>query len=44
VDENIGALDVDLTAADMQALEDICPLSAVAGPRYNAMAMTGIGL
>ena len=44
VDENIGALDVDLTAADMQALEDICPLSAVAGPRYNNVAMAGIGL
>jgi aryl-alcohol dehydrogenase-like predicted oxidoreductase len=44
VDENIGALDVDLTAMDLQALERICPLSAVAGPRYNAMAMAGIGL
>jgi aryl-alcohol dehydrogenase-like predicted oxidoreductase len=44
VDENIGALDVDLTPMDWQEVERICPLSAVAGPRYNDVAMAGIGL
>jgi aryl-alcohol dehydrogenase-like predicted oxidoreductase len=39
VEENAGAADVELTAADIQGLESMFPPEAVAGPRYNeAMA------
>ena len=44
LDENLGALDRKLSPTDVLEIERICPLSAVAGPRYNDVAMAGIGL
>lgn len=34
LEENIGALDVALSADDLQAIEEAVPADAVAGPRY----------
>jgi len=42
VDENLGALDVELTAADVQALSDAFPVGAAAGTRYPAGGMKGV--
>jgi aryl-alcohol dehydrogenase-like predicted oxidoreductase len=42
VDENLGALDVTLSAADVQALSDAFPRGAAAGTRYPAGGMKGV--
>jgi aryl-alcohol dehydrogenase-like predicted oxidoreductase len=42
LDENIGALDMKLTAADLQRLDDILPPGAAAGPRYPERAMASL--
>ena len=39
LDENIGALDVTLTADDLQRLDEILPPGAAAGPRYHERGM-----
>ena len=39
LDENLGALDVKLTAADLAEIEQAFPASAVAGSRYPEMMM-----
>jgi aryl-alcohol dehydrogenase-like predicted oxidoreductase len=39
LDENIGALDVKLTDADLKRLDDILPPGAAAGDRYHARGM-----
>ena len=44
LDENIGALDVTLTDADLQRLDDILPPGAAAGPRYAERAMAAVNL
>src|SRR5262249_32890105 len=43
LEENLGALDVHLTDADLAQIEEISPRSAVAGPRYpeNMMQLVG---
>jgi aryl-alcohol dehydrogenase-like predicted oxidoreductase len=43
LDENIGALGMELSAADLAAIEDAFPRDGVQGPRYTAamMALTG---
>ena len=38
----LGALDLDLSAADLAALERAVPPAAVAGDRYNAAGMAGL--
>ena len=38
VDENVGAADVTLTAADVAGLSSALPPGAAAGPRYAQMA------
>jgi aryl-alcohol dehydrogenase-like predicted oxidoreductase len=38
-DENLGALDVKLTAADLAEIERVFPATAVAGTRYPAQMM-----
>jgi aryl-alcohol dehydrogenase-like predicted oxidoreductase len=38
LEENVGALTVDLTASDLQALETAVPREAVAGARYGDMS------
>ena len=44
LDENIGALDVTLTDADLQRLDAILPPGAAAGPRYAERAMAAVNL
>src|SRR3954471_17915009 len=39
LEENVGALDVDLTADDLAQIERILPKGAVAGQRYNENMM-----
>jgi aryl-alcohol dehydrogenase-like predicted oxidoreductase len=34
VEENVGALDVELSAQDLRRLDEIAPPDAAAGPRY----------
>jgi aryl-alcohol dehydrogenase-like predicted oxidoreductase len=44
LDDNLGALDVSLSADDLARLERIIPKGAAAGPRYNAQMMVRVGL
>jgi len=44
LDENIRALDVTLTAADLKALEEIAPLGITAGTRYPEQHMRAVGI
>ena len=37
--ENIGALQIQLSADEIRSLEEIFPLGAAAGARYNAQAL-----
>ncbi|TWD82947.1 aryl-alcohol dehydrogenase-like predicted oxidoreductase [Kribbella amoyensis] len=41
--ENLGAVDVELTAAELAALDAAFPPDAVAGDRYNAGGMSMVG-
>jgi aryl-alcohol dehydrogenase-like predicted oxidoreductase len=41
--ENVAALDVQLHAADLAALDDIAPVGVAAGERYPAAAMRVLG-
>lgn len=42
VDENVGAVEVELSAADMAALEAIAPRGVAAGERYDAGGMASV--
>ena len=42
LEENIGALDVELTPADLEELDEIAPKGVAAGERYNAAGMKTI--
>ncbi|QNM83455.1 aldo/keto reductase [Sphingomonas sabuli] len=42
LDENIAALDVELTDADLQRLDSILPPGAAAGDRYHAQGMATV--
>jgi aryl-alcohol dehydrogenase-like predicted oxidoreductase len=42
LDENIGALEVDLTPAELQRLDEILPPGAAAGTRYPERAMAAV--
>ena len=42
LNENLGALDVKLTPADVAAIGETVPVGAAAGPRYPAAAMKGV--
>jgi aryl-alcohol dehydrogenase-like predicted oxidoreductase len=44
LDENIGALDVKLTAEDLRRLDEILPPGAAAGPRYHERGMAAVNL
>lgn len=44
LDENLGALDVKLTAADLARIDESLPRGAAAGPRYNAELMKHVGI
>jgi len=43
LEENIGALNVSLTAADLKRLDQLFPKDAAAGTRYGEAMMTLIG-
>jgi aryl-alcohol dehydrogenase-like predicted oxidoreductase len=40
--ENLGALEVQLTAAEVAAIGEAVPTGAAAGPRYPEAAMKGV--
>jgi aryl-alcohol dehydrogenase-like predicted oxidoreductase len=42
LDENAGAVDVELTAGELKAIDELTPRSAVAGERYAADRMSGL--
>jgi aryl-alcohol dehydrogenase-like predicted oxidoreductase len=44
LDENIDALEVKLTSADLKRLDEILPPGAAAGTRYHARGMESINL
>jgi aryl-alcohol dehydrogenase-like predicted oxidoreductase len=44
LDENIGALDVKLTGADLKRLDEILPPGAAAGARYHERGMEMVNL
>jgi aryl-alcohol dehydrogenase-like predicted oxidoreductase len=44
LDENIGALDVKLTAEDLKRLDDILPPGAAAGQRYAERGMASVNI
>jgi aryl-alcohol dehydrogenase-like predicted oxidoreductase len=44
VEENIGALRVQLTEQDLRTIDEIAPSGAAAGPRYAEEAMKMVGL
>ena len=43
LEENLGALEVELTADDLERIEEIAPVGAAAGTRYPEAAMKTIG-
>lgn len=44
LDENLGALDITLTAAELQAIDVVFPPDAAAGSRYAEAGMQGVNL
>jgi aryl-alcohol dehydrogenase-like predicted oxidoreductase len=44
LEENVGAVHVDLSREDLERIERIAPPGAAAGERYHPMAMTKLGL
>jgi aryl-alcohol dehydrogenase-like predicted oxidoreductase len=42
VDENIGALDVELSADDLRTLDELAPAGVAAGDRYPAEGMSAV--
>jgi aryl-alcohol dehydrogenase-like predicted oxidoreductase len=42
LEENVGALDVELTGADLEEIEEVAPKGAAVGDRYNEAAMRTI--
>jgi aryl-alcohol dehydrogenase-like predicted oxidoreductase len=44
LDQNIGALDVQLTSEDLKRLDEILPPGAAAGERYHARGMETVNL
>jgi aryl-alcohol dehydrogenase-like predicted oxidoreductase len=43
LEENVGALDVDLTLEDLEKIDEIAPKGAAAGTRYPEAAMASVG-
>jgi aryl-alcohol dehydrogenase-like predicted oxidoreductase len=42
LEENVGALEVELTSADLEEIEDVAPKGAAAGDRYHEAGMRTI--
>jgi aryl-alcohol dehydrogenase-like predicted oxidoreductase len=43
-EENLGALEVELTGDDLAAIEEVTPRGSVAGERYNAQMMANVNV
>jgi aryl-alcohol dehydrogenase-like predicted oxidoreductase len=43
LEENVGALEVDLTIEDLEKIDEIAPKGAAAGTRYPEAAMASVG-
>jgi aryl-alcohol dehydrogenase-like predicted oxidoreductase len=43
LEENVGALDVNLTAGDLERIDEIAPSGAAAGTRYPEAMMASVG-
>jgi len=43
LEENVGALDVTLTRADLERIDEIAPKGAAAGDRYPPESMRMLG-
>jgi aryl-alcohol dehydrogenase-like predicted oxidoreductase len=43
LEENVGAIDVTLTQADLDRIDEIAPKGAAAGDRYAAESMKMLG-
>jgi aryl-alcohol dehydrogenase-like predicted oxidoreductase len=43
LEENVGALDVNLTSEDLEKIDEIAPKGAAAGTRYPEAAMASVG-
>jgi aryl-alcohol dehydrogenase-like predicted oxidoreductase len=44
LEENLGALEVELTGDDLAAIEEVTPRGSVAGERYNAQMMANVNV
>jgi aryl-alcohol dehydrogenase-like predicted oxidoreductase len=44
LDENLGALEVSLTPADLAGIEELAPRGVAAGDRYNQEMMKRVGV
>jgi aryl-alcohol dehydrogenase-like predicted oxidoreductase len=44
LEENLGALEVELTPEDLAAIEEVTPRGSVAGDRYNAQMMANVNV
>jgi aryl-alcohol dehydrogenase-like predicted oxidoreductase len=44
LEENLGALEVELTPEDLAAIEEVTPRGSVAGERYNAQMMANVNV
>jgi aryl-alcohol dehydrogenase-like predicted oxidoreductase len=42
LEENIGAANVKLTAADLKRIDEVAPHGSTAGPRYPEAAMASV--
>ena len=42
LEENIGALEIELTEENLRRIESVFPLDAAAGERYPAAAMKAV--
>jgi hypothetical protein len=43
LEENVGALDVKLSAGDLKRIDEAAPKGVAVGPRYPAALMGSIG-
>jgi aryl-alcohol dehydrogenase-like predicted oxidoreductase len=44
LEENLGALDIELTGEDLAAIEEVTPRGSVAGARYNPEMMANVNV
>jgi aryl-alcohol dehydrogenase-like predicted oxidoreductase len=44
LDDNLGALEISLSSADLARIDEIAPRGVAAGPRYPAAAMKRVGI